>query len=105
MYTTSEVRSSRVQVGCKMAAGIMGTRQEPQNHPTTRDPNPITQALAMLFDLSLRKYMQANKDRATWNAGPPSAAFITLQNAINENRNNLLRIMIFGGSSTKVSKF
>ncbi|KAD4385423.1 hypothetical protein E3N88_25591 [Mikania micrantha] len=39
MYTTNEVNSSRVQVGCNMAAGIMGTRHEPQIHPTTRDPN------------------------------------------------------------------
>lgn len=105
MYTTSEVRSSRVQVGCKMAVGIIGTKQEPQIHPTTRDPNPIKHALPMLFDLSFRKYMQANRDSATWNAGPPSAEFITLQNAINVNRNNLLRIMIVSGSSTKVSKF
>nr|GMD34032.1 hypothetical protein Iba_chr09cCG8240 [Ipomoea batatas]GMD38944.1 hypothetical protein Iba_chr09fCG8880 [Ipomoea batatas] len=78
---------------------------EPEIQPTTRAPNPMMAALARLFVLSLRKYMQAAKDNATWKAGPASAAFITLQTAMNPNRNNLLKIITPGGISTKLSRF
>lgn len=38
-YTTSDVRSSSVQVGCNRTVGIVGTRREPPTHPSTRATN------------------------------------------------------------------
>lgn len=38
-YTTSEVRSSSVQVGRSRTDGIIGTRKEPQTQPATKAPN------------------------------------------------------------------
>lgn len=43
--------------------------------------------------------------QCTWKAGPASAEFITLQQAMKVNRNNRLKIMTGGGISTKLSKF
>lgn len=104
-YMKRDVKSSRLHVGCSRNEGIMGTNSEPQNQPATRPPNPIRAALPKLFVLSLRKYTQAPNDIATWNAGPASAEFITLQHAMNPKRNNLLMIITGGGSSTKLRRF
>jgi hypothetical protein len=45
--------------------GIMGMINEPQNHPATKAPIPIKQALPKLFVFSFRKYTHAANDTAT----------------------------------------
>ena len=53
-HTTSDIKSSRVHVGCNRSAGILGTRREP-------DTQPITRAPSLWWSKQTCQYLKANE--------------------------------------------